>query len=156
MSEELQSAFDTDFEAGQDNVQVFGLDLHNPVFFISSLLVVVFVIGTLVFPDQALSTLNGAKAFAINHFDWLFMLGGNIFVLFCLAMIVLPMGRIRLGGDDAKPEFSRASWLAMLFVRHHEQAGEPPAWMLKNYVKALNSSQPHACTITAHRNHYYY
>lgn len=116
MSEELQSAFDTDFEAGQDNVQVFGLDLHNPVFFISSLLVVVFVIGTLVFPDQALSTLNGAKAFAINHFDWLFMLGGNIFVLFCLAMIVLPMGRIRLGGDDAKPAFSRASWLAMLFA----------------------------------------
>lgn len=116
MTDQANTTFETDFEAGQDNVQVLGLDLHNPVFFMSSLLVLVFVIGTIMFPASALEMLSGAKNFAINNFDWLFMMGGNVFVLFCLAMIVLPMGKIRLGGDDAVPEFSRPSWFAMLFA----------------------------------------
>ena len=45
------------------------------------------------------------------------------------------------------------AWLSILFLRHQQ---ETPAWMLKNYVKALNASQPHAATITAHRNSYKY
>ena len=116
MTEQDKPTFDTDFEAGQDNVQVLGLDLHNPVFFVSSLLVVVFVVGTIMFPEQAFAWLSSVKNFAINNFDWLFMMSGNVFVLFCVAMIVLPMGKIRLGGDDAVPEFSRPSWFAMLFA----------------------------------------
>ncbi|MCJ8295065.1 MAG: BCCT family transporter [Colwellia sp.] len=34
------------------------------------------------------------------------MVNGNIFVLFCLALVVLPLGKIRLGGFGAKAEFS--------------------------------------------------
>src|SRR5699024_122727 len=49
-------------------------------------------------------------------FDWLFLSAGSLFVIFCLALIVLPTGKIRLGGDDARPEFSRFSWFAMLFA----------------------------------------
>ena len=48
------------------------------------------------------------------------------------------------------------AWLLMLFLRHHHKAAPPPAWMLKNYVAALNASQPHPATVTAHRNHYQY
>jgi BCCT family betaine/carnitine transporter len=44
------------------------------------------------------------------------MISGNIFVLFCLLMIVLPVGKIRLGGPNAQPEFKRMSWFAMLFA----------------------------------------
>ena len=44
------------------------------------------------------------------------MIAGNIFVVFCLALICLPVGRIRLGGNDVKPEYSRTSWFAMLFA----------------------------------------
>ena len=112
----MPEVYDTDYEVGQDNVQVLGLDLHNPVFFISGLLVVLFVMGTIMFPEPAFKLLSGAKAWAIDYFDWLFMVGGNIFVLFCLAMIALPVGRIRLGGSKAKPEFSTLSWFAMLFA----------------------------------------
>lgn len=43
------------------------------------------------------------------------------------------------------------AWLSILFLRHQHKT---PAWMLKNYVKALNASQPHPATITAHRNSY--
>ncbi len=116
MSEVSEADFQTDYEIGQDNVQVMGMDLHNPVFFISSMLILVFVIGTMMFPEVANEALGSAKGWVINHFDWLFMLGGNVFVLFCLALIFLPVGQIRLGGQDATPDFSNLSWFAMLFA----------------------------------------
>ncbi|MDX1802797.1 MAG: BCCT family transporter [Alcanivorax sp.] len=108
--------YETDYDIGQDNVQILGMDLHNPVFFISALLILTFVIGTLMFPQAANDMLNGSKTWAIDHFDWLFMVGGNVFVLFCIALAILPVGKIRLGGQDAKPEFSTWSWFAMLFA----------------------------------------
>src|SRR6056297_1797125 len=45
----------------------------------------------------------------------MFLSAGNFFVLFCLLLIVLPVGKIRLGGEDAVPDFSVVSWFAMLF-----------------------------------------
>ena len=108
--------YETDYEVGQDNVQVLGMDMHNPVFFISAVLILVFVIGTIIFPAEAKTALDGAKGWTIDNFDWLFMVGANIFVLFCIALIFLPVGKIRLGGDDARPDFSTLSWFAMLFA----------------------------------------
>jgi len=109
-------AYRTDYEVGQDNVELMGMDLHNPVFFISAVIILLFVVLTLIFPAGAKEALDGAKWWSINNFDWLFMLAGNIFVIFCLVLIFLPIGKIRLGGKDAKPEFSRMSWFAMLFA----------------------------------------
>ncbi|RXJ60557.1 BCCT family transporter [Candidatus Marinarcus aquaticus] len=111
-----KAAYKTDYEVGQDNVEILGMDIHNPVFFLSALLILLFVITTIMFPTVSKEVLDGAKWWAINHFDWLFMSAGNFFVLFCLALIFLPVGKIRLGGNDAKPEFSRISWFSMLFA----------------------------------------
>jgi betaine/carnitine transporter, BCCT family len=108
--------YETDYEVGQDNVQVLGMDMHNPVFFISAVLILVFVIGTIIFPAEAKTALDGAKGWTIDNFDWLFMVGANIFVLFCIALIFLPVGKIRLGGKEARPDFSTLSWFAMLFA----------------------------------------
>ncbi|MDH2292491.1 BCCT family transporter [Cobetia sp. 10Alg 146] len=108
--------YDTDYEIGQDNVQVMGLDVHNPVFAISAVLIVSFILFAIVFPAGAESALGGAKAWSIAHGDWLFMLAGNLFVLFCLLLIIHPVGKLRLGGQKATPEFSTHSWFAMLFA----------------------------------------
>lgn len=101
---------------GQDNKQVMGLDFHNPVFPLSAVAILGFIIYALIYPDAASGQLGLAKNWSIEHFDWLFMIAGNVFVIFCIALIFLPVGRIRLGGSDAKPEFSRMSWFAMLFA----------------------------------------
>ncbi|QQD19185.1 BCCT family transporter [Spongiibacter nanhainus] len=107
----------TDYAVGQDNIQKWGFDIHNPVFGISAGLIVLFLVATLVTdPATAKSTLDGLKWGIISTFDTLFMWAGNIFVLFCLALIVSPFGKIRLGGPTAVPEHSRLSWLAMLFA----------------------------------------
>ena len=36
--------------------------------------------------------------------------------LFCLALIVLPVGSVRIGGKDAKPDYSYPGWIAMMFA----------------------------------------
>jgi len=112
----MPGRYDTDYEAGQDNLQKWGMDIHHPVFGISAILILVFVLGTLLAPGPAKAMFDGAKGWSIAYFDWLFMLGGNVFVLFCLALIFLPLGGIRIGGVDARPEFSMLSWFAMLFA----------------------------------------
>ncbi|MEA1888243.1 MAG: BCCT family transporter [Pseudomonadota bacterium] len=112
----MPNRYDTDYQVGQDNIRTWGMDFHNPVFIISALLVLLFVVGTIMFPEDAKQAFDGSKGWSINNFDWLFLIAGNIFVIFCLILVVLPVGKIRLGGVDAKPEFSRVSWFAMLFA----------------------------------------
>lgn len=108
--------YTTEHEVGEHNVEVMGMDIHNPVFGTTALLVLAFVVFTLLMPELANTWLNGAKSFAVNSFDWLFVSAGNLFVLFCLLLIVSPYGTIRIGGMMAKPDFSRMSWFAMLFA----------------------------------------
>ncbi len=108
--------YKTDYKLGQDNLKKYGFDVHNPVFIISALLILVFVIGTLLSPKESKDILDGTKWWAINNFDWLFMVAGNIFVLFCLYLVISPFGKIRLGGKDAKAEFSTPVWFSMLFA----------------------------------------
>jgi len=110
------SVYQTSHIVGEDNVEILGMDLHNPVFFFTTLLIAMFVILTLVFPDSAKQVFDASKSWSINNFDWLFMAGGNLFVLFCLTLIVLPLGKIRLGGKSATPDFSSLSWFSMLFA----------------------------------------
>lgn len=112
----MSDIYDTDYEIGQDNIQPLGLDIHNPVFWISSILIMIFVIGTLAAPIEAKALFDGAKSWTINNFDWFYMMGGNVFVVFCLYLILSPLSKIRIGGKNAVPDFSTMSWFAMLFA----------------------------------------
>ncbi len=107
---------ETDYEAGQDNVQFMGLDVHNPVFAISGLTIIAFVFFSLVFREQATEFFAVFRNALTSRFDWFFIISGNIFVLFCLFLIVSPFGKIRLGGETAKPEYTYRGWIAMLFA----------------------------------------
>ncbi|MEZ8035891.1 BCCT family transporter [Vibrio crassostreae] len=107
----------TDYTVGQDNVQKWGFDVHNPVFGISAGLIALFLIGVLLTDTASVkAALDGVKWQIINSFDWLFIWSGNIFVIFCLGLIVSPFGKIRLGGVDATADYSFMSWLSMLFA----------------------------------------
>ena len=108
--------YDTDYELGQDNIEVLGLDIHNPVFFISATLILIFVSGSVLAPELANTWLNAAKDWCINHFDWFFMSSANLLLLFCVVLACIPAGKIKLGGVNARPEFSLLSWFAMLFA----------------------------------------
>ncbi len=112
----MPKTYKTKYEVGQDNIQRWGMDAHHPVFLISAILVLLFVVGTILFPGEAKNVFAGSKGWSIKNFDWFFIVSCNIFVLFCVALIFLPVGKIRLGGVNAKPEFSTISWFSMLFA----------------------------------------
>jgi len=109
-----------DYEVGQDNIETkigpFGVDIHNPVFVISAGVIVVFVIAALIFPGPAADFFTWLRPALTSSFDWLFLWAGNIFVIFTLLLIVSPWGSIRLGGKEARPDYSYAGWFAMLFA----------------------------------------
>ncbi|WP_323769243.1 BCCT family transporter [Antarctobacter sp.] len=129
---------ETDYDIGQDNIETqvgpFPVDIHNPVFVISALSVILFVIYALVAPTQAGNFFSGVdasavegcepgafcdiglRAFLTSTFDWFFLMAANVFVLFCLLLVVTPMGSVRLGGADATPDYGYVGWFAMLFA----------------------------------------
>jgi len=51
-----------------------------------------------------------------GNLDWFFLFSGNIFVILCLALIVSPLGKVRLGGPDATADYSYVGWFSMLFA----------------------------------------
>ena len=111
---------DTEYEVGQDNVEVsvgpFGLDIHNPVFAISGLTIIAFVFVTLAFQESAGAAFGDLRDWLTGTFDWFFLTAANIFVLLCLFLIVSPYGKVRIGGKDATPDYSYTGWFAMLFA----------------------------------------
>ena len=107
----------TDYEVGQDNVQRWGFDIHNPVFGISAGLIFVFLgILLILDPNTAKESLNTIRNSIMENFDQLFMWSTNFFLVFSLILMISPFAKIRIGGKDSTPEYSRASWLAMLFA----------------------------------------
>lgn len=111
---------DTDYQIGQDNIVVkvgpFGLDIHNRVFLISGLTIIAFVILTLAFSSQAGPAFSALRNSLTSNLDWFFISAANIFVLLCLVLIVSPLGKVRLGGTEATPDFSYLGWFSMLFA----------------------------------------
>ncbi|WP_119166222.1 BCCT family transporter [Algihabitans albus] len=118
--EGASDVIETDYEIGQDNIQAnlgpFGLDIHNPVFLVSGLVIVAFVVLTLAFQTQVGPLFNDIRSTLTSGLDWFFLIAGNIFVIVCLVLIVSPLGKVRLGGQDATPEYSYIGWFAMLFA----------------------------------------
>jgi len=108
--------FETEFELGQDNIRPFGLDIHNPVFLISSVLIFAFVLLSLANQETAADIFGRLRPWLTSTFDWFLVLSVDAITLFCLALIVLPVGKVRIGGKDAKPDYSYAGWIAMMFA----------------------------------------
>ena len=105
-----------DYQIGQDNITPFGLDIHNPVFLISGLSIVIFVLLTLMFQAESAAFFAWLRPAITSTFDWFFLSAGNIFVIFALVMCISPLGRVRLGGQDASPDYSYVGWFSMLFA----------------------------------------
>ncbi len=144
---------DTQFEVGRDNVQrqigPIDLDVHRPVFGISFLTIAAFVFLTLALPDHAAAVFEWLRQSITASFDWFFISVANLFVLVCVGLIFTPLGNVRLGGQDAVPDYSYLGWFPMLFaagmgiglmffgisepISHYtaavsEDAGSPESW----------------------------
>lgn len=111
---------DTDYQIGQDNIALqvgpFGLDIHNRVFLISGLMIIAFVVLTLAFQSQVEPIFGSVRGWLTSNLDWFFISAANIFVLLCFFLIFSPLGKVRLGGTEATPDFTYLGWFSMLFA----------------------------------------
>lgn len=115
-ADDRSAHYETQYRVGQDNVLVLGLDVHNPVFAIAAVSVIVFVIFTLIFQEQATIAFGNLRPWLTTQFDWVFMIAVNFFVLFCIGVALSPLGRVTIGGKQAVPEYSYLSWFSMMFA----------------------------------------
>ena len=101
-------------EPGEDNMVGFGFDIHPQVTFASTAFLVLFILLTIMFRDQANEFFSNVMSFITGNFGWFLILAANAFVLAAIFFAFSRSGNIRLGGNDAKPEFTTTSWYAML------------------------------------------
>ncbi len=91
-------------------------DVHPPVFWVSAILAIIFIATTLIIGGETMSGYFQSTQEAIsNKAGWFFILSVNFFLLFMIVIGFSKLGSIRLGGPNAKPEFSTTGWFSMLF-----------------------------------------
>ncbi|MFB6319677.1 BCCT family transporter [Saccharicrinis sp. FJH54] len=99
---------------GESNWKKWGFDIHPQVSLIAGGLVILFIVMTLVFKEQAGAFFTNMLNSIGDTFGWFYMLAANFFVIVMIIFAASKYGSIKLGGPDALPEFSTFSWYAML------------------------------------------
>lgn len=61
--------------------------------------------------ELAMSSIN---TFILDHFSLAFSYTSFFMVLTCIAVLISPLGKYRIGGADARPRFSRLSWFSIV------------------------------------------
>jgi choline/carnitine/betaine transport len=101
-------------EPGDDNWTGLGLDIHPHVTLASTSVLLVFVLLTLMFNQDASAFFEATMAVVTTKCGWFLILVSNVFILASFFFAISRFGDIRIGGNDAKPEFSTLAWYAML------------------------------------------
>ncbi|MFC3284996.1 choline BCCT transporter BetT [Litchfieldella rifensis] len=100
-----------------DNAVPERRDRLNPAVFHGSVAgILVFLVITMTFTEQAGAFFDAALAWVSETFGWYYMLAVVAYLVFVVAIGMSRFGSIRLGPDHSRPEFSLLSWSAMLFA----------------------------------------
>jgi choline/glycine/proline betaine transport protein len=89
--------------------------INPPVFYTSAVLTLFFVLYAAVFTEAAGSVFSAIHGWVTHSAGWFYILAVACFVVFVVVMALTDFGRTRLGPDHSQPDYSYASWFAMLF-----------------------------------------
>jgi choline/carnitine/betaine transport len=93
-----------------------GLDTDPTIFFWSAGLMVLFLVVLVVYPEGTAVVFEQGRQWIAENLGWFFIFGVSAWLIFLLWVAASRFGRIRLGGDDARPDYSNVSWFTMLFA----------------------------------------
>ncbi len=91
------------------------LNKHT-VFTVSLTVTLIFVGAGIVAPGVLDDLSSRLHERVISSFGWFYMLSAFFFLLFSLYIAFSPYGRLRLGGENEKPQYSYFGWFSMLFA----------------------------------------
>lgn len=82
----------------------------------AKILVGALILWAIAFPDQAAAALGSVNSIILASFNYWYVYVMAFFVILCFALALWPTaGRLRLGHEDDRPEFSNFSWFSMMF-----------------------------------------
>jgi choline/glycine/proline betaine transport protein len=87
----------------------------TPVFFVAAVGALGFVAAAGASPGGVQQLFEAALAWIATRFGWFYTLSVAFFLGFVIWLALSRHGDVRLGPDDARPEFGTLSWFAMLF-----------------------------------------
>ena len=103
--------------ANKKTATTFSLPAEKPSLMtvLAPLMIITFLLFSLLRPDYASDLFNRMGDFITSQLSWYYISVMNFYLLFIVGLALSKFGKIRLGGDHEKPEFSNFSWLSMLF-----------------------------------------
>ena len=90
-------------------------DIAPGVFYPSLLIILCFVFVAILGGEEVRILFAQLSQIITENTGWLFILGVNLFIVFCLWIAFGKYGKFRLGGAKARPDFTIFSWFSMLF-----------------------------------------
>jgi glycine betaine transporter len=94
---------------------LFGKELDPVVFYIAVAMTAPFIFMGLFMTDKLAQVSAGMVKTICDMFQSTYLFGVTGFLIFCVVLALSPWGKIKLGKDADKPEYSTLSWFAMLF-----------------------------------------
>ncbi|MGY1714563.1 BCCT family transporter [Geodermatophilus sp. SYSU D01106] len=85
------------------------------VFWAALAVVLPFVAWGALAPASLAAAAEATRAFVVDRFGWFYLLTASGLLVAVVALAASRSGRVRLGGDDERPEYSTGAWFAMLF-----------------------------------------
>jgi len=98
-----------------DKKTLFGAAINPPVFFGSLIVLLALISTTIIIGKPVEQLFEQLQARISDAVGWFFILIANLLMFFLIYLAFSKFGKIRLGGKDTKPDFSRISWFSMLF-----------------------------------------
>ena len=93
----------------------FKFDMHPVVFWTSLVIIATVLAFSLIATESAEHFFSALQGHIARTFGGFYLLSMSAFLLFALFLLCSRFGTIRLGADDAQPEFALPTWFAMLF-----------------------------------------
>ena len=93
-----------------------GLKTNRPVFFVSGVFVIVFLVLGTVFGEMTARVFGTLAGYIAHGLGWFYILAVTLIVGFVVWIAASRYGRIRLGPPGSKPDYGNATWFAMLFT----------------------------------------
>lgn len=90
--------------------------LNPRVFWGSTIVAMLLLMTTLIAPGASNIIFSQVQDWIIEYFGWFYVASVAFFIIVVIILAFGPTGRLRLGPDDAEPDFPYLSWLAMLFA----------------------------------------
>ncbi|MEX1198628.1 MAG: choline BCCT transporter BetT [Pseudohongiellaceae bacterium] len=93
-----------------------GARVNTVVFVGASAGMLCFALWTLLYAGQATAVMGALLEQVSNRFGWFYFIAVLCYLFFVIGIALSRYGDIRLGPDDARPEFNTLSWATMLFA----------------------------------------